>query len=79
MLKRLAVAVGVVAALLVPGVAHAEDPIVNTVHVISTPDDGDPPWARDTFDRTTKITGSGEDWTVEIGRASCRERVCHNV
>lgn len=67
-MKRIAAAaVGVLAALLVASPALAtEDPIVNTVHVISTPDDGDPAWARDTFDRTTTITGSGEDWLVEI-------------
>lgn len=63
-----AAAIGATAALAFAGPALADNPTVYTVHIKSTPDDGNPPWARDTLDRKTTISpGETEGtWTVTI-------------
>lgn len=38
----------------------------NTVHVVSSPDDGNPPWARDTFDRKTTVTPTEIGFKVQF-------------
>ena len=58
-IARLAATFGAVLALALLGTpANATSPthVTSTASIVSTPDDGCPAWARDTFTRTTKIT-----------------------
>jgi len=61
-LAGLAFLVGL-SALMFGTPAFATEPSI-TVHVVSTPDDGTPPWARDTFDRSTKIVQLEDGYKV---------------
>lgn len=62
MKKILAFLMGLSAVLFGTPAFATEPPI--TVHVVSTPDDGTPPWARDTFDRSTKIVQLEDGYKV---------------
>jgi LPXTG-motif cell wall-anchored protein len=38
----------------------------HSTHVISSPDDGAPPWARDTFDRVTSVTPTDDGFLIQF-------------
>lgn len=53
--------VGLMVAGLLTAPAGAAETVTSTTVIKNTPDDGTPPWARDTLNRRTTITESGEN------------------
>jgi hypothetical protein len=54
-------------ALAVASPALADDPLIEqTTKIISSPDDGCPPWARDTFTRTTTVVNGATEGTYTV-------------
>jgi len=66
MKRILLVLFGAAVALMFSAPAYATETTTSTVHVVSSPDDGNPPWARDTFDRKTTVTKTETGWLIEF-------------
>lgn len=64
-MRKTIIALAAAVGALLAAPAYATTPST-TVHVVSSPDDGTPPWARDTFDRTTTVDTTGTGFKVSF-------------